>query len=99
MIGYCSDCGCAIYTRDDVGLDDIVMQNFSIGVLPRIKRYSMPVRHLVCHACIDERAEDMKDWLESGRARIEAAFNEWVSHQLETNGRPPVIMHQEKGEP
>lgn len=67
MVGYCDQCGCAIYTLDDVGFDEVIYQLLSMGVIPYVKFYYAPVRVLLCKACIEEA-------MEVPYCAIEAAF-------------------------
>ena len=71
MIGYCDQCGCAIYTPEDVGFEAVTYQMVSKGAVPHVKYYYAPVHELLCRACYEEdRAVPY--------CAIEAAYQAWA---------------------
>jgi len=74
MRGYCRECGSAIYTQDDLGLDDTYNEFVTIGVTPWVKGAYIPVRSLVCRSCVDEHENIKCD-------EIEAAYQVWAEQE------------------
>lgn len=71
MIGFCEQCGCAIYTPDDIGVDDTTLDLINTGATPLVMREFIEKRHLVCMGCVIAEEQEMEAFLQSDEFKLE----------------------------
>jgi hypothetical protein len=71
MLGYCEQCGAAIYTPADVGEDESTMESITIGVIPYVLGSEIERVHLVCKGCMEEVERQCEAFIESDEFKIE----------------------------
>jgi len=83
MIGYCEECGAAIYTMEDVGKGETTDEVITEGVIPHVIKGNIKVRHLVCRACIEDEERAWEAYLVSPEADLERLIYRETCEQRE----------------